>query len=220
MKQRIFHLYNYLFPSLLYLLGVGMRHMVLLVLCVITSVFAVAQNKGLSQRIMRHEVTLGLGWGSLMQDGRSVWSFYDDDGHNFPMGNLHLQYLYNVNRHIGFGGLLDLACGYREVREVHYSYDEKDRVIGGHSKGVKKYTEWFTLSPAARFYWFNNKNFAMYSRVGVGVVFGVGQDNGIAVMPNLSPISMEFGGPRRRFCTELLAIGSYGLLNGGLKYSF
>ena len=154
-----------------------MKQMALLMLCVITSVCGIAQDKRTSQQMLRHEVTLGLGKGSLVEFGG--YSFNDDSGHDFPMGNLHMQYLYNVSRQIGLGALLDFAHGYREVETISYRYDEQGRVTGGHSWGDKKYTEYFTLSPTARIYWFNNNHFAMYSRLGVGVVFGIGTDSGV-----------------------------------------
>lgn len=184
--------------------------------CCLLSQSLAGQNMNSVQNRLKHEVTLGYGLGTVVS-----FNDYSDDDNEFTKGNIHLQYLYNVNRHIGLGVFVDYSHSCIPKREVCFDYDEKNRFIGGHLMDVKNETEWFTLSPTARFYWFNNKHFAMYTRVGMGLLLSAGYDKRKRrIMPNLSPISLEFGGPKLRFCTELLAIGSYGVLNGGLKYSF
>jgi hypothetical protein len=39
-------------------------------------------------------------------------------------------------------------------------------------------------------------------------------------MPNLSPVALEWGSKQVRFCLEPASIGSLGMINGSLKYSF
>ena len=184
--------------------------------CCLLSQSLAGQDMNSVQNGLKHEVTLGYGLGTIVS-----FNDYSDDDNEFTKGNIHLQYLYNVNRHIGLGVLVDYSHSYIPTREVCFDYDEKNRFIGGHLKDIKNGTEWFTISPTARFYWFNNKHFAMNSRFGIGLLFSAGYDKRKRrIMPNLSPLSIEFGSTRFRFCTELLAIGSYGVFNGGLKYSF
>ena len=75
--------------------------------------------------------------------------------------------------------------------------------------------------PVVRLYYYNSKHFAMYSKLGIGVLVGI-EDGEVDAMPmvNLSAFGMEFGGQRWRGFTELLPIGCVGILNFGVKHSF
>lgn len=193
-----------------------LRTILLTFVIVAASPFCHAQEGMAQSKRLRHELTLGYGWGTL-----TAANGYSDKDNKFPMGNIHLQYLYNVSRHIGLGVLVDYTHSYIPTRNVCFDYDEVGRFVGGHLEDVHNGTEWFTFSQTARLYWFNHKHFAMYSRFGFGILLSSGYDSReMRVMPNISLVSLELGGRRLRFCTELLSIGSYGLFNGGLKYSF
>ena len=60
----------------------------------------------------------------------------------------------------------------------------------------------------------------MYSKVGVGVLLGLENKVDAIPMINVSLVGMEFGGGKWRGFTELLPIGTMGVLNIGLKHSF
>lgn len=174
-----------------------------------------AQEESMPSELFRNEITIGYGLKSLI-----TLNGYSGKEFDWPLGNFHLQYLYNLNGHVGLGMLLDYTHSNVVTKEVIFDYDERGRFIGGHLNYIDNGTEWFTISPTIRIYWFNKKNVAMYSRFGVGVVFSTGYKNSAYIAPNISGVSIEVGGERLRFCTELLSIGTYGLFNGGIKYSF
>lgn len=162
----------------------------------------------------KHEIGIGFGKSTTLKPSthhsNNVYKWY-------PI-NYHLMYHYNLTPKIGIGISLDYTRSYF-TKEICYEYNEKGRFIGGHLVDKKKYTEWISLSTSFRHYWFNKKHFAMYSRYGLGVTFTEGQERNTSILFNLSPFSIEFGDKRLRFYSELLSIGSYGLINGGLKFS-
>ena len=145
---------------------------------------------------LRREVSFGFGTVSFVDFVATIGTFGDYS----PGPELHFQYLYNVNKHIGLGVL--------SIFELFEKSHEGDH-------GVL-----VTINPVARFYWFNNKHFAMYSKIGVGVLAGI-EDN-VKPIPvfNVVPIGMEFGNRKWRGFTEIFPIGTLGILNGGVKYSF
>lgn len=143
---------------------------------------------------LRHEVSFGIGTPSFMDLAVVIGSM----GDYRPWWQFQGQYLYNVNRHIGVGGLL-----------IPHIYKQK------HGKGNEVL---FTISPVVRCYWFNKENFGMYSKLGAGVVGTIIEsDKKVIPMINLTPIAMEFGEGKCRGYVELLCIGSLGLFNGGVK---
>mgnify|MGYP002868847043 CR=1 FL=1 len=188
-----------------------------LLACLLMGVSAYAQNGDDRSKRIRHEISLGCGYGQLMSLG--TWADRDDE---WQAPSLHLQYLYNVNRHIGIGFMMDYARSSwsKTSKELVSRYDDQDRFIGAYIKETKEHTTWLTFSPTVRIYWFNRDYFAMYSRMSLGILTANGHDSITCVMPTFSPISMEWGSRQLRFFTEILSVGSLGLINGGLKYSF
>lgn len=175
-----------------------------------------AQENDMPNKKYKHEITIGYGRKALTEA-----KGYSDENNEWTLGNFHFQYIYNVTSHIGLGAFVDYTHSYIPGREVCFDYDDKNRFIGGHLNDIHKGTGWFTISPTARFYWFNHKYYAMYSRFGLGLIFSSGYDScKKSVIPNISLVSMEFGNKKLRFCSELLSIGTYGVFNGGIKYSF
>ena len=163
----------------------------------------------------KNEISAGIGFGTIMQLRKL---FKEDD--KWPTPSMHVQYLHNVSNRIGLGLAIDYAyCYYELHREIIPKYNERNRFIGAYV-GDKLNTKWLTVSPVARFYWFDKGYFAMYSRFGVGVLFASGRDSGTYFMPNLSPVALEWGSKQVRFCIEPASVGSLGMFNGSLKYSF
>ena len=193
--------------------------LMLLIVCMLPCCSAYAQNGDDMSKRLRHEISVGCGYGQLMS--LDTWADEDDE---WQAPSLHLQYLYNVNRHIGIGFMMDYArSSWSETsKELVSRYDERGRFIGAYIKETeyKEHTTWLTFSPTVRIYWFNRDRFAMYSRMSLGILTANGHDSITCVMPTFSPISVEWGSRQLRFFTEILSVGSLGLINGGLKYSF
>lgn len=165
----------------------------------------------------RHEITTGWGYGTLLM----VKDFYHSVSNKWPFPSVHLQYMYNINRKAGLGLTLDYTYnGSDTYKEVVPKYDMKGRFIGGDLIETKNRINWITICPTARFYWFDKGYFAMYSRFGAGIVIASDYVNRTYFMPNISPVALEWGGRHLRFCTEICSIGSLGLLNGSMKWSF
>ncbi len=145
---------------------------------------------------LRHEVAFGFG----IPSGIDMLATIASGGDYSPGPEIHAQYLYNVSKHVGLG-----------VLGVFEYYRTSDKSSHG---------TLLSINPTARFYWFNHKHFAMYSKVGAGVLFGF--EDGVEAIPmiNVSLVGMEFGGKRWRGFTELFPIGTMGFLNIGIKHSF
>ncbi len=168
-------------------------------LCIIVILLSVASLCSSQQKdslMLRKEVSIGVGTPSFFDFLATIvtWGDYK------PGPEMHLQYLYNVNECIGLGAM--------SVFE-YYGGNRRDE------HGVL-----ITFNPVARFYWFNKKNFAMYSKVGTGVCVGIEDEVETIPMINVIPVGIEFGGRKWRGFTEIFPIGTVGLINGGIKYIY
>ena len=180
---------------------------------------AQAQQDSVDCKRLRHEISVGLGKGNILQSPSKQSDNFIENSYKWWKENIHLQYLYNMNDDLGLGLSVDFTRSY-STKELCYNYDKHGHFIGGSLLDIKKYTNWFTVSATGRYYWFNNEHYAMYSRLGIGLSLATSTERKVTVMPNISLVSMEFGGASLRFFTELLSIGTYGLFNLGIKYSF
>ena len=183
------------------------KSIVLFVACFFLCQTLGAQEKG-ELRQLRHEVSMACGYWTLMElfDGD-----LSDTNDKWVSPSFNLQYLYNINKHIGLGVTVGYAYSSWNRNDEHcYQCDNYKE---------KESTNWFSFGPTIRAYWFNRDYFAMYSRVGVAVLVASGHDSGRHTIPSFSPISMEWGGGNLRFYTEISSVGPLGSINGGLKYS-
>ena len=145
--------------------------------------------------LLRNEVSMGIGKGSFVD----FFALLGSSGDYTPGIEVHGHYLYNVHKNVGIGLL-----GISEF------YKHRD------GSGV-----FLSAIPVVRLYYYNSKHFAMYSKLGIGVLVGIENGEVDAIpMVNLSGFGMEFGDQRWRGFTELLPIGSVGILNFGVKHSF
>lgn len=180
---------------------------------------AIAQSESGIRKRLRHEFSVGIGYGLLMS--LNEWSDKDD---KWRLPSVHLQYLYNLNRYVGVGLMTDYACSSwgKINREILFRFNENNRFVGGYIKETeeKESTTWITFSPTIRVYWFHRSHVSMYSRMSLGVLTANGHNSGVYLMSTFSPIAIEAGGERLRFCSEPLSIGTLGIINAGLKYSF
>lgn len=180
---------------------------------------AQAQKDGVSCKKLKHEISVGYGRGNVLESPSKNSDNYIENSYKWWKGNIHLQYLYNMNDDLGLGLSVDFTRSYF-TKELYYNYDKNGRFIGGSLLDKKRYTNWFTVSATGRYYWFNKESCAMYSRLGMGLALATGTEKKVSIMPNISLISIENGGSRLRFFMELLSIGTYGVINFGIKYSF
>lgn len=181
-----------------------------LAICLLSCLASEAQD--VSSHRLRHEVSFGCGYIPVMP-----LSDWPDEDERWQSPSLHLQYLYNINRRIGFGAMVDYIHSTWNSDDMNYlyKYKNKDKIFKD-----KESTNWVSFGLTARVYWFKKDYFAMYSRVGISYLSASGHDSGIYWVPTFSPVSMEWGGGNVRFCTEILSVGTFGMINGGIKYTF
>lgn len=186
------------------------KHLLPFVLCFLSCLSSKGQVDSVAHKDWPElEITMGCGYGTLAQFNNNL--SYEDEEWSSP--TFHFQLLYNVSRHAGVGFLFEYAHSSLDLNEgCGYGYYNNKKDI--------KSTNWFTFGPTARVYWFNRASFAMYSRIGVGLLIADGHDSSVNWLPTFSPVSLEWGQGNLRICTELLSVGSLGLINGGIKYSF
>lgn len=145
--------------------------------------------------LLRHEISVGVGGRSVVDNIAASTS------ENYKgTFEIHGQYLYNLNKHVGLGGLL--------VYE-HFGYDNRE----GNGQVI-------SIMPVSRFYWFNSKWFAMYSKVGIGLLIDIEKKVHFGEVFNVTPAALEFGRGNYRVFTEIFPMGPVGILNIGVKYSF
>lgn len=126
-------------------------------------------------------------------------------------GTLGAEYNHWVNNWFGYGG--SVFAEY--ITSDTYTKDSD----GNRTKNGKFNLGFASLMPTARFRWFNNPHFGMYSKVGAGL--GLAFSDGIqpTLSAQVSPVCMEFGGNSWRGLVEL-GVGMQGIATVGVKKSF
>lgn len=135
-------------------------------------------------------------------------------------GTLSVEYFYHFdNPRMAIGGIFGYA---------HFSEDvvKKDggALVGDRSR------DYFTVMPALKYDWVHKDNFALYSKLGAGVMMlneksedkelkKSDSDNDFFFMWQASLIGLEAGGENVRFFFEA-GVGEQGIFLGGLKYKF
>lgn len=118
-----------------------------IVVCLVLCQISVAQGR--REYKLKHEISMGCGFGMLMQ---IKWSDLND---KWRSPSMHFQFLYNVNRHLGIGAMLDYAYSSWNIEDAAwYKYTNNDYK-------EKESTKWFSFGPTARVYWFNHDYFAI-----------------------------------------------------------
>ena len=166
----------------------------------LTPLCVYAQHRTDSLTPSKSEVAVGIGPSGLYQTVHFTTPYLSFSNSECPL--VYGQYLYNVSKHVGLGGLMSFACTRKNYMDARDSY--------------------ISLSPTACFYWFRRKLFGMYSKVGLGVVFIIGDNFETGPEFFVSPICIDFGRMRWRGFVELLSVGlSYPLFaNVGIKHNF
>ena len=131
-----------------------------------------------------------------------------------PYGALGLEYDRNVNNWFTYGA----------VGVVDYISSDSYNVDGDGNKTYKgKFSfGYVSLMPLAKFRWFTNPKFGMYSKIafGAGIVPGGEEENlQVSFAGQLSPVGMQFGGGNVSGILEL-GYGMQGIVTLGIKKSF
>ena len=158
----------------------------------------------------------GYGIGSVLR----LSKYYGHDDYDWSPGNIHFQYMFNMKKGSGIGISLDYTHSHYHTKDICFRYDEKGHFIGGYIKEGSNKTEWFTICAIYRGYWLVQNDYSLYSRYGVGMALAMGSDSGTYFVPVWSPLGMEFSNSKIKISMEFPSIGSYGVLNVGLKYLF
>ena len=252
----------------------------------VNSSAAWAAHENDSVAVLRHDVSAGVGvWGLYPIFRMITFSAENHDpsttdvssaSHSLPP--LYVQYLYDLNRHIGVGVMACFST-FSERRDVTYyeemiynedtqayelydrwryysegrgyggtagqgssygasagqvtGYDEPVKRVTGHSRESKR-KSFFSLNLTLRAYWFNKRNVAMYSKLGLGLMTIIRRssyssdqqpktdterESAVAFDANLVPIAVEAGSRQWRGFLELSIGGSY-ICSAGVRYKF
>lgn len=144
-------------------------------------------------------------------------------------GAFSLEYYRYLTPHVAVGGMVDwdhCMCQFKAKN----GKDEEGNPE--YKPSNKKYMEFVSILPAAKFPWFNRNHFGMYSKLAAGCALIFNSERtpeGAKVTPEdvfdatfsfqVNPIGMEFGGTNVRGFMEL-GWGMQGLIMGGIKYAF
>ena len=189
-----------------------------------TAASANAQNENL-----KHELGISYGAGvSTIGDGignaigRGIWEVgiggYEwKDSKQF--GTLGLEYFYHTdNPKLAVGGILTYAQFGEDV------YNKSKGIMTG-----ERTRHYISVMPALKYYWVNNNNFGVYSKLAAGPMMMIekekddeinkdGTDSHFYFMFQASLIGVEFGGRLRGFAE--IGAGEQGIVLAGLRYKF
>lgn len=191
-----------------------MKKFICIALSVFVTVFAYGQKK--------NEIILSYSQVTLPQTAYFVAGIFGvafTAGHftfenTRPYGALGLEYDRNVNNWFTYGA----------VGVVDYISSDSYNVDGDGNKTYKgKFSfGYVSLMPLAKFRWFTNPKFGMYSKIafGAGIVPGGEEENlQVSFAGQLSPVGMQFGGGNVSGILEL-GYGMQGIVTLGIKKSF
>ena len=126
-------------------------------------------------------------------------------------GTLGVEYNHWANNWFGYGGAV-----FAEYMTSDAHSKDSD---GNKTKNGKFNLGFASVMPTARFRWFNNPHFGMYSKLGVGLGLAFSDEWQPALSAQVSPVCMEFGGNSWRGLVEL-GVGMQGIATVGVKKSF
>lgn len=191
-----------------------MKKVVCIALSVLVTVFSYGQKK--------NEIILSYSQVTLPQTAYFVAGIFGvafTAGHfafenTRPYGALGLEYDRNVNNWFTYGA----------VGVVDYISSDSYNVDGDGNKTYKgKFSfGYVSLMPLAKFRWFTNPKFGMYSKIafGAGIVPGGEEENlQVSFAGQLSPVGIQFGGGNVSGILEL-GYGMQGIVTLGIKKSF
>lgn len=136
------------------------------------------------------------------------------------IGTIGLEYFHHLsNPKLAVGGIVTFAhCGEDIVKK-----GDNSNVVGERTRN------YFSVMPAVKYSWINKENFALYSKVGAGLMIlsenekdhelkKDENDQRYYFMWQASLIGVEFGGKLRGFVEA--GVGEQGIILAGIKYKF
>lgn len=169
-------------------------------------VFAFAATMSLSaQNEWKNEIAISYGPGAFTDVSSSyLKGIFSGGKQTNYIGAFGIEYFHRLKSALGVGVVGTFStCKWRE--------EDKAR------------TKYFSIMPAVKYNWLNRKHFSMYSKLALGVLFGV--DSGgetdktkVALSWQASAAGAEFGSAFRGFLE--LGFGEQGILVAGLRYKF
>ena len=133
-------------------------------------------------------------------------------------GPYSIEYNHRISKTVALGGIFSYVHSAGDIRSL------------GETVGTAK-DYYYTAIPAAKLYWVNGKNFALYSKVGIGLTFqtsertykeddsqGDDTDHKVLLDGQVSYFGIEAGTKLCGFAE--LGGGQQGILLGGLRYKF
>lgn len=201
-----------------------MKKIFLVVIATLMAVTSVnAQSDG-----PRHEVGVSYGVGaSAIIDGLSnafsnglfdgIQGLKWKDSKEF--GTLGIEYFYHLdNPRMALGGVVTFASYQEDV----YEKDETTKV------GDRKRC-YYTLMPAIKYYWVNNKQFGVYTKAAAGIMFMTSKDttlksessndSQVEFMFQASLLGLEAGSKNVRAFAEF-GVGEQGIILAGIRARF
>ena len=126
-------------------------------------------------------------------------------------GALGVEYTHWVNNWFGYGGSV-----FGEFMTANTITKDSN---GNKTKSGSMNMGFASIMPTARFRWFNNPHFGMYSKLGAGLGLAFSDECQPTVSVQPSPVCMDFGGDSVRGFLEL-GVGMQGIVSLGIKKMF
>lgn len=167
-----------------------------------------------------------------LEDDASLFSSFQNIN-----SSLNMEYIYHLNKRWAVGA--DISYTEAAAKGAHrpLTEEEKDNPFRLIFEGLfysifpndelKLSSKAWTVMPEVHYKWLENRNFTLYSKVGMGISyyqlkskssnFPNIKENKMRLAYQLSPVGIELGSHRLRFTSEL-GYGLQGIWNIGLAY--
>ena len=171
----------------------------------IIAVLALAASLNLSaQNDWKNEISISYGFGAFTDLSSSYLSGIFSGKQTNYIGAFGVEYFHRPKSALGVGVVGTFStCKWNDSNNAR--------------------TKYFSIMPAVKYNWLNRDHLSMYSKVALGVLFGI--DSGdvkdktnVAVGWQASLVGAEFGSAFRGFLE--LGYGEQGILVAGLRYKF
>ncbi len=194
-----------------------MKKVFLLILLIFVVSLAKAENN-----FKKNEISVSYGIGSTAQlrdlslNVLTVFAFTLKSAQYY--GPYSIEYNHRISKTVALGGIFSYVHSAGDIR------------FFGETVGTAR-DHYYTFIPAAKLYWVNGKNFALYSKVGIGLTLrtstemykendsqGKATSHKVLLDGQASYFGIEAGTKLCGFAE--LGAGQQGFLLGGLRYKF
>ena len=184
-----------------------MKRIILMAIVLCTTAFSASAQ---SYEMPKNEIMIGGGYATPTLFAESLGDVFTGDDKS--MGVYSVTYLRNLNKHFSVGATLAFEDIYCEA------------------KTQKIHSDYLSIMPTSRAYWFRGKNFGMYSRLAAGLAVNFYKDGATDDSPGKSATAMDFAFQASPVCLEAgsekvsgfleLGYGFQGIFNVGVKFGF